>query len=84
LDVRSEKEHADKRIAGSVNIPLNRLRARLGEVPREGLKIVHCAGGYRSSIAAAILQGAGVPGIMELVGGLGAWEAAGLRVEARP
>ena len=44
--------------------------------------MVHCAGGYRSAIAGGILQSEGVPGVAELVGGLGAWEAAGLPVEA--
>ena len=82
LDVRSTKEYGEKRIAGSLNIPLNHLRERVREVPRAGLKIVHCAGGYRSSIATGILQGEGIPQVAELVGGLGAWEAAGLPVEA--
>jgi rhodanese-related sulfurtransferase len=81
LDVRTEREHREKRIGGSVNIPLKRMRARLADVPRDGVKIVHCAGGYRSAIAAGILQAEGVPGVLELVGGLGAWEAAGLPTE---
>ncbi|MBI1355964.1 MAG: MBL fold metallo-hydrolase [Acidobacteria bacterium] len=80
IDVRSEKEHGEKSIEGSLNIPLSRLRQRLHEVPRERLKVVHCAGGYRSAIAAGILQGEGVPGVTEMAGGLGGWEAAGLPV----
>ena len=42
--------------------------------------LVHCAGGYRSSIAAGILQRHGRANLTELTGGLGAWEAAGLPV----
>ena len=41
--------------------------------------IVHCAGGYRSSIAASVLARAGFDDVSELAGGIAAWEqAAGL------
>jgi rhodanese-related sulfurtransferase len=39
---------------------------------------VHCAGGYRSSLAASLLQRGGFTNISELAGGLAAWDAAGL------
>jgi rhodanese-related sulfurtransferase len=42
--------------------------------------LVHCAGGYRSSIAAGLLQQRGHTNLTELNGGLAAWEAAGLPV----
>lgn len=58
LDVRREEEHHDARIAGAVNIPLHELAARVGEVP-PGEVWVHCAGGYRASVAASILDAAG-------------------------
>jgi hydroxyacylglutathione hydrolase len=77
LDVRNPKEFEKSRIEGGVNIPLNHLRERIGELPRDRTVIVHCAGGYRSSIAAGILQQHGIEPI-ELSGGLVAWEAAGL------
>jgi rhodanese-related sulfurtransferase/glyoxylase-like metal-dependent hydrolase (beta-lactamase superfamily II) len=77
LDVRNPKEYEKSRIEGSVNIPLNHLRERIGELPRDRSVVVHCAGGYRSSIAAGILQQHGIEPI-ELSGGLAAWEAAGL------
>jgi len=41
---------------------------------------VHCAGGYRSSIAASILNQHGITNLVELAGGIAAWEAAGLAV----
>jgi glyoxylase-like metal-dependent hydrolase (beta-lactamase superfamily II)/rhodanese-related sulfurtransferase len=81
LDVRSRKEWQSRRIEGSVNIPLNHLRERLQELPRGRKILVHCAGGYRSSIAASMLQQHGFDDLTELAGGLAAWEAAKLPVE---
>ncbi|MEK6229955.1 MAG: MBL fold metallo-hydrolase, partial [Actinomycetota bacterium] len=75
LDVRSEREWREERIQRSLNIPLGRLRERLGEVPRGRQVVVHCASGYRSSIAASLLRGHGFDEIADLVGGIGAWAA---------
>jgi hydroxyacylglutathione hydrolase len=58
LDVRRAEEHDDARIDGAVNIPIHELPQRVSEVP-EGELWVHCASGYRSSIAASILDAAG-------------------------
>jgi rhodanese-related sulfurtransferase len=41
---------------------------------------IHCAGGYRSSIAAGILHQYGITHLIEMAGGLAAWEAAQLPV----
>ena len=83
LDVRAPKEWQQKRIEGSVNIPLNQLRARIDEAPPGRKILVHCAGGYRSSIAASILAQYGITDTVELAGGIAAWEAARLKVRAR-
>jgi rhodanese-related sulfurtransferase len=80
LDIRSPKEWSAKHIEGSVNIPLNHLPERIGEVPRDRRIAVHCAGGYRSSIAASILQQHGITKLMEMAGGITAWEAGKLPV----
>ncbi|HET6371892.1 MAG TPA: MBL fold metallo-hydrolase [Candidatus Polarisedimenticolia bacterium] len=82
LDVRAAGEWRDKRIEGSLNIPLDHLEARLAEVPRDRTVAVHCATGYRSSIAASLLARHGVTDLVDLVGGLAAWEAARLPVAA--
>ncbi|STZ46317.1 beta-lactamase domain-containing protein [Mycolicibacterium gilvum] len=55
LDVRQSGEFADGHIAGAVNIPLHELSRRLDEVP-DGEVWVHCASGYRSSIAASMID----------------------------
>jgi hydroxyacylglutathione hydrolase len=58
LDVRREEEYASARIEGAVNIPIHELPQRVDEAP-EGELWVHCAGGYRASIAASVLDAAG-------------------------
>jgi rhodanese-related sulfurtransferase len=78
LDIRNPREWAAGHIDGSVNIPLNHLQERIGEIPRDRRIAVHCAGGYRSSIAASILHQHGMTRLIEMVGGLAAWEAAQL------
>jgi hydroxyacylglutathione hydrolase len=80
LDIRNPREWATKHIAGSINIPLNHLQERIGEIPRDRGIAVHCAGGYRSSIAASILHQYGITHLIEMAGGLAAWEAAKLPV----
>lgn len=80
MDVRAPREWAAKHIEGSVNLPLNHLQERIAEVPRDRRIAIHCAGGYRSSIAASILHQYGITNLMEMAGGLAAWEAAQLPV----
>lgn len=58
LDVRRDDEWAEGRIDGAVHLPLHDLENRLGEVPA-GTVWVHCASGYRASIAASLLDRAG-------------------------
>lgn len=60
LDVRTPQEFAAGHIEGSVNIPLDELRARLDEVPNSTRIVVTCAVGLRGYIAARILAGHGI------------------------
>ena len=80
LDVRTPREWEGRHIANSVNLPLNHLQERIAEVPRDRRVAVHCAGGYRSSIAASILHQHGITNVVEMAGGLAAWDAAKLPV----
>ena len=59
LDVRRAMEWRESHIDGAVNIPIHELLGRVAEVP-EGKVWVHCASGYRASIAASILTSHGV------------------------
>jgi glyoxylase-like metal-dependent hydrolase (beta-lactamase superfamily II)/rhodanese-related sulfurtransferase len=78
LDVRELGEVAGGVIENSRCIPLGKLKSRLAELDREKLLVVHCKGGYRSSIATSILRRAGFRDIANLTGGFDAWKTAGL------
>ena len=78
VDVRSEAEHAGGHIEGSLNIPLTHLDERIGELPAGRPVAVHCEGGYRSAIAASLLQKLGRRDVHDIVGGYKAWLAAKL------
>lgn len=77
LDVREPGEVESAAIDGSIRIPLGQLTARVGELTQEKdrLLVVHCKGGYRSSIATSILRRAGFQDIANLTGGFDAWQA---------
>jgi len=80
IDIRTTRERAEKAIKGSMHRPLNTLREGLPDLAHDKAIIVHCAGGYRSSMAASLLQREGFTNVSELAGGIAAWEAAGLPV----
>jgi len=77
VDVRTPGERATGLIAGSRGVPLSRLARETDSLPTDRPLLVHCAGGYRSSIAASLLQSKGFE-VRELAGGIAAWEQAGL------
>ena len=79
--MRAPGERAQKRVPGSVSIPLNHLAERVGELPKDRPLLVYCAGGYRSSIAASLLQQHGFTHVSEIAGGITAWETAGLPMQ---
>ena len=73
IDIRNKNEWEGGHIEGSLNIPLNHLADRIAEVPLSGQVIVHCQGGYRSMIAASLLEKEGLSNVFDLVGGYQAW-----------
>ena len=81
VDVRAPGEREQKYIAGSVSVPLNHLAENLGKLPKDRPLLVYCAGGYRSSIAASLLQRSGFNQVGEIAGGMAGWEAAKLPVQ---
>ncbi|MGH3331898.1 MAG: MBL fold metallo-hydrolase [Nocardioidaceae bacterium] len=58
LDVRRDQERAESFVSGSLHIPIHQVLDRAHELPRKKLWI-HCAGGYRASIVAALLEARG-------------------------
>ncbi|HEY3990004.1 MAG TPA: MBL fold metallo-hydrolase [Acidobacteriaceae bacterium] len=82
IDVRTPREREQKHIEGSLSVPLNRLAEHLPSLPKDRALLVYCAGGYRSSIAASLLERSGFPSVAEIAGGFAAWEAANLPIVA--
>jgi len=80
VDVRAPREREAKHIKGSLSLPLNHLTERVAELPKDRPLLVYCAGGYRSSIAASLLQRHGFTDVTEIAGGIAAWESAHLAV----
>jgi hydroxyacylglutathione hydrolase len=76
IDIRGPGEWTSKHLSESINLPLTQLQQRMGELPRDRRIAIHCAGGYRSSIAVSILNQHGITNVIELAGGITAWEAA--------
>jgi hydroxyacylglutathione hydrolase len=81
LDVRGASERRAARIAGSRHLHYGYLMAHLNDLPQDAPIIVQCASGTRSMIAASILQRAGFRHVINLRGGIDAWQDAGLPVQ---
>jgi rhodanese-related sulfurtransferase len=74
LDVRRPDERARGFIPGSTHIPLDELRQRLSELPRDREIITYCHSGQRSYIAARVLSQHGF-GVRNLTGSYRTWRA---------
>lgn len=74
LDVRRETEFADGHVAGAVNLPLNEMTdpGSMANITETQNLYVHCAGGYRSVIAASLLKRQGIHNLHNVLGGWGA------------
>ena len=75
VDIRNDGERKLSAIPGTLHIPLAELPRRLDELDLDRPIVVHCAGGYRSSIAASWLRAQGATDVSDLLGGITAWEA---------
>jgi hydroxyacylglutathione hydrolase len=82
LDVRGPGEVEDGAVPGAAFIPLPQLRDRASELDPATPVVVYCAGGWRSSVAAAHLRAQGFADVTDLVGGYGAWADARVDVSA--
>ncbi|MDE0599147.1 rhodanese-like domain-containing protein [Dokdonia genika] len=69
IDVRKKSEYDSEHIVDAINIPLNEINKHLAQFPKETPFIVHCAGGYRSMIAASILKQRGWDNFVDVTGG---------------
>jgi glyoxylase-like metal-dependent hydrolase (beta-lactamase superfamily II)/rhodanese-related sulfurtransferase len=72
VDIRNPGEVANGMLEGANHLPLAELNRRINELDPAIPTVVYCAGGYRSSIAASLLQSRGFTDVSDLLGGYGA------------
>jgi len=83
VDVRRPAEYGNGHVPRALNAPLATLDRIAGELPfaKDKPTAVICAGGYRSSAAASLLEKLGFTNLLNVSGGTGAWISAGYPVE---
>jgi len=72
IDVRKPGEYDADHLTEVPNIPLDFINERMGDFPRDASIVLHCAGGYRSMIAASILKARGYQKVKDVIGGYSA------------
>ncbi|HLF76022.1 MAG TPA: rhodanese-like domain-containing protein [Dehalococcoidia bacterium] len=77
LDIREPSEFEAGHIEGAIHIPLGKLAGEAGNVPHNRPVLVYCGHGERASTAISLLEAAGWSDLVNLDGGIGAWESAG-------
>ena len=77
LDVRTPPEWDEGHLPGARYLFLGDLPAKLRDLNPDRPVVVYCASGYRSSLAASLLQASGCRTVQNVPGGYGAWTAAG-------
>ena len=80
FDVRKETEYVSEHVVGALNTPLDYLNSHLTEFPVKEPFYVHCAGGYRSVIAASILKSRGIHNLIDVAGGFSELKKSGVSV----
>ena len=81
VDVRKDGEYNSEHICDAVHVPLNELEQRMDELPKDRSFYLHCAGGYRSMIAASMLSAAGVDDFDNVLGGYKAMQETDIKRE---
>ncbi len=79
FDVRKISEFEAEHLNDGKNTPLDFLNDHLAEFPKDETFYVHCAGGYRSVIAASILKSRGIHNLIDVAGGFGAIKKTGMQ-----
>lgn len=69
IDVRKKSEFDSEHVIGAINVPLNQINQNLAQFPKDRSFVLHCAGGYRSMIAASILKQRGLSDFVDVIGG---------------
>ena len=80
FDVRKPGEYLSEHLVNANSMPLDFLNNHMSEFPSKGNFYIHCAGGYRSMIAASILKSRGIHNLIDVRGGFSAIKEGGMKV----
>lgn len=81
IDIRKESEFSTKHVKEAINKPLDKINEWIGGIDKKEHFFLHCAGGYRSMIAASILKARGFHNFTEIEGGFNAMSKEGVPTE---
>jgi len=81
LDPRPGHELEEIRVPGAKHVFIGELQSRLSEVPKLVKVACMCSAGFRGSMAAVMLRNMGYDNVFNVLGGIGAWKAAGFEIE---
>lgn len=84
VDVREDDELRAARVAGAIHLPMSSFADRYAELPQNRPLLVMCATGGRSSAATAFLLRNGWSDVVNVEGGITAWQRAGMPVRKGP
>jgi len=79
LDVRKPGEYEAEHLESTLTRPLDYINEWTNEIKPENTYYIHCAGGYRSMIAASILKARGVENVIDVAGGYAAIKSTGMK-----
>ncbi|RZK36739.1 MAG: rhodanese-like domain-containing protein, partial [Pedobacter sp.] len=79
LDVRKPGEYESEHLEATLTRPLDYINDWTGEINPDETYYIHCAGGYRSMIAASILKARGAENVIDIAGGYGALKETSLK-----
>ena len=80
FDVRKPGEYTSEHLPKAKNTSLDFINEYLSEFPEQENFYIHCAGGYRSMIAASILKSRGIHNLIDVKGGFGAIKETGMEI----
>ena len=80
FDVRKESEYISEHLENAINTPLDNINEHLKDFPENNTFHLHCAGGYRSMIAASILKSRGIHNLINIEGGFTSLKANGIKI----
>ena len=81
IDVRTAKEYQNKTIPGAINIPVDELRNRFDEIPKDKTIYLFCEIGLRGYLSQRILRQHGYENVYNLSGGFALWNVATMEME---